>query len=452
MTYDAAVIGGGLAGIVAARRIQECGARPVILEKAAVRGGLGNARISGGLIHLAWRAMDEDPELLYRHIMLETDGEADPDIARVLATCAGRCLQWIQDAGIEMQAKDPSIPYQRHALYPHRPGTGRRIRPEFGSDKLVSVLWDAFLDAGGDARLGWTAHTLEPLEGGGWAVLARNGDHSERVEADQVLVADGGFQANSEMLSRYVGPNAGQALLRAMTTSTGDGLSMLMALGAKAIGLGRVYGHVVSRDALENDELWPYPSLDKLALDGVLVDLRGDAFLHGATDGVALVTRLARTENPRGYAVVFDESLWQSAGRDNPYNTAAPNPDLVARGARIHSGESLVELAGAMGADATRLAGSVDRHNADGATFPVQTPPYYAVPIVPGITFTMGGVAIDSTTAVLDLAGLPIPGLYAAGSSVGGVHGGPRGGYVGGLAASLILGVIAGETMSTTQE
>ena len=70
--------------------------------------------------------------------------------------------------------------------------------------------------------------------------------------------------------------------------------------------------------------------------------------------------------------------------------------------------------------------------------------PYYAIKIAPGIHHTMGGVHIDTSARVIDVNGLPIPGLFAAGEVTGGVHGGNR---VGGNAVAdiVVFGGIAGD-------
>ncbi|HYB72811.1 MAG TPA: FAD-dependent oxidoreductase [Candidatus Sulfotelmatobacter sp.] len=441
------IVGGGLAGMVAARRLQQLDVRPVILERGEVEGGANNARISGGLLHVAMAAMDEKPESLYNRLLEETDGEIDPDLARVYAENAGRATNWLLAEGVEIKPKSP-VPCQRFALFPHELGTARRFVPTRGPDRAMMTLYRAARANGAEVILGAAAEGLRPGAGGGWILTYRIGGGRRERTARAVLVADGGFQGNPEMLARYVGPNAGQCLPRAMPGSTGAGLRMLMAVGAKALGLGRVYGHMVSADALANDTLWPYPSVDKLCLQGVLVDRRGDRFATRASDGVRLVTELARTEDPRGYRVIFDEALWTTAGKDNPYGTPVPNPDLAERGGTLVEGASVAALGEATGIEADRLERAVAEHNADPARVALARPPFYAMPVVPGITFTMGGVRIGLACEVLDEMDRPIAGLYAAGGTTGGLHGGPRGGYVGGLAAALTFGLLAAEAIA----
>ncbi len=443
------IVGGGLAGMVAARRLQQLGVTPVVLERGETEGGANNARISGGLLHVAMAAMDEKPESLHHRLLEETDGEIDADLARVYADNAGRATDWLLGEGVEVKPKSQA-PCQRFALYPHELAVARRIVPTRGPDRAMTALYQAARAGGAQVILGASAEALRPAGGGRWIVAYRSAGRWGERTARTVLVADGGFQGNPEMLARYVGPNAPQCLLRAMPSATGAGLRMLMAVGAKAVGLGRIYGHMVSADALSNDMLWPYPSVDKLCLQGILVGRQGERFVTRASEGVRLVTELARTEDPRGYRAVFDEELWRTAGVDSPYGTPVPNPGLVERGGTLVSAGSIRKLARAIGMEAGPLERAVADHNADPSRVAVGTPPFYAMPVIPGITFTMGGVKIGPACEVLDEMDRPIPGLFAAGSTTGGLHGGPRGGYVGGLAVALTFGLLAAETIART--
>jgi fumarate reductase flavoprotein subunit len=69
--------------------------------------------------------------------------------------------------------------------------------------------------------------------------------------------------------------------------------------------------------------------------------------------------------------------------------------------------------------------------------------------VVSGITFTMGGIAIDGKSQALDQSDQPIAGLYAAGDAIGGLMGGYRGGYTGGLMQAIVTGILAGENASS---
>jgi succinate dehydrogenase/fumarate reductase flavoprotein subunit len=430
-----------MAGMVAARRMQQLDLKPLVIEKGGTPGGLGNAAISGGLIHMAWEPPDAPVERKRHRLDEETDGEIDPGVAEALAVASSDLIPWLLDEGVEMRQKTEAA-YTRWTLHPFRYGTGRRLDWELGPGRALARLY-ANLDRDGGEVLGSSAATSLDRDGSLWRVGYRSATRAGEVMARTVVVADGGFQANAEMLARYVGPNAGLCLLRGATTGTGDGLRLVLALGAAATGLGRVYGHMVSRAALGSDELWPFPHLDDLCLQGALVDRHGDLWPGPDGSVVALVTRLARTDDPRGFTAVFDRELWQTAGRHNPFHMATANPDLPERGGPLLEAGTVEELADRMGVPRARLSHAVHEHGARPGARPLEDGPFYAAPALPGITFTMGGAAIDAGAAVRHRDGGRLPGLFAAGSTVGGVHGGPNGGYVGGLAVAATLGCIA---------
>lgn len=447
---DRVVVGGGLAGMVAANRLAEQGGRVLVLERGADDGGMGNARISGGLFHVGWNPIGADPSELERSLIDRTSGLIDRELLGAYAGNAGRAMDWLTSQGVEIGAKSPA-PYAQHTFAPvEHDNVGWRFMPERGSNQAMRRLYAAARERGVDIVLGAEVRAIERGDGR-WDVVYRADGREQRVGASGVLVADGGFAANREMLSRYVGPNAADCLRRCTPASTGRGLKMLMELGAAVTGLGRVYGHVVSASAVDIEELWPHPTLDKLCLTGLLVDRDGRRFPSAAVDGVQLVNHLARTEDPRGFAVIADADMWSESGADSPYGAPTPNPTIADRGGEVHEARSVRELAGLLDRPEARLRQALEEHNADPTTRSIGEP-LVALPILPGITITMGGVVTDARARVLDEAGNHIPGLWAAGGAAGGLHGGPRGGYVGGLAVALTFGLLAGESMAAPDE
>ena len=71
---------------------------------------------------------------------------------------------------------------------------------------------------------------------------------------------------------------------------------------------------------------------------------------------------------------------------------------------------------------------------------PIDRPPFYVIEALPAISFTFGGLLVDSDARVLDADGRPISGLYAAGADTGGLY---VRAYAGGLAAALTFGLRA---------
>jgi fumarate reductase flavoprotein subunit len=212
--------------------------------------------------------------------------------------------------------------------------------------------------------------------------------------------------------------------------------------------------------------------MDTLVGGAILVDRAGGRFLDEGLGGIALSNALARTSDPLAATAVFDQAIWEGAGRTE---LVPPNPKLVSAGGTLLSAPDLATLAAIIEAPAANLAETVATYNravlADaGSTLapprtsgrmfgesrgsskrvgplPVLQPPFHAVRIAAGISYTMGGIAIDAQARVIGHDGAPISGLFAAGSCTGGIEGGPLGGYVGGFLKAATLGLIAAETL-----
>jgi fumarate reductase flavoprotein subunit len=243
-------------------------------------------------------------------------------------------------------------------------------------------------------------------------------------------------------------------------------------IGAKLVGTDRFYGHLLVQEALSNALLWPYPTIDTLASSGIVIDGQGRRFLDEGAGGVAMANAIAKLEDPLSVSTIFDSKLWDTAGR---LEFTPPNPHLVACGGSLAVADSISGLAAALGLNAEILGSTVTEYNravasCDSAAIspprtpgrmfgvlrtsaartelrPVVEPPFYAIRLAAGLTYTMGGIAIDGRSRVLDGEDRPISGLYAAGACTGGVEGGPMAGYIGGLCKALSLGFIAARTI-----
>jgi len=264
------------------------------------------------------------------------------------------------------------------------------------------------------------------------------------------VLCDGGFQASRELLTRYVGPQASDLVLRAAVTGTGDALRMALAVVAAAAGLGRCYGHILSRDAMRKD-LWPYPVLDALCQQGVIVDRWGRPLVAGFADGIRLANILARTEDPRGWPVVVTESEWKrhGAGRSAPGEGASAYADLERLGGRVCRADGARRLAAELSLPPDSLAEAIERCPGPSAAADALV----GLPIVPGSTFTTGGIAVRADGAVVTDDGSVLSGLFAR----GGIQGGrDRRGVCLRLAAEgcavAVVDLDAGMAASTAQE
>ena len=273
------------------------------------------------------------------------------------------------------------------------------------------------------------------------------------------VIADGGFPGDSELFRRHIGPAPERVLQRHAGSARGDGLRMAEAAGAALTRLDRFYGHLMSRDAMNNTGLWPYPQIDAVATAAIAVDGGGRRLLDEGQGGISITNDLARQSDPLCATVICDAAIWESAGRTAQI---PPNPQLEKAGGTLHRAGTIDALARTAGLDPVALGGTVAAYNeavrsGNGATLapprsaksgtprPIETAPFFAIPICPGITNTMGGIAIDGHGRVRRRDGSMIGGLYAAGGCTGGLEGGGALGYVGGLIKACVFGLRAAE-------
>ena len=199
------------------------------------------------------------------------------------------------------------------------------------------------------------------------------------------------------------------------------------------------------------------PGVDRLVKACLEADVSPGAVINdGMIPGMDVVGELFRTNQYYVPEVLISARAMKTG-------MAILRPLLTESGGTLHAAGSIGELALRAGLDTGALEVAVADFNAavkegragtlapartvDRYTpVPIETPPFHAIPLAAGITVTMGGIAVDGAARVLRPDDSPIPGLYAAGSTVGGVEGGPDAAYIGGLIKAFLLGLVAAET------
>ncbi len=460
---DVAVVGGGLAGLVAAVRCAQAGRRVVVLERCSEARHTCSSRLASGVFHVAMTSPAIAPEQLEAR-MRARNPHADPDLVHALAFNALRAARWLRDIGGAHFIRAGAEPLYDYVLSP--PAVARSGRPwqGRGADVLLRRLESRLASDGGRLRRGHRARSLVMEAGRCTGVDCDAPQAPIRVRSAAVVLADGGFQTDPQLLRRYVTPCPEALVQRNGRTGWGDGWRMASDAGADLRESPAFYGHVQSRSALCNDELWPYPWLDELARSSLLVDDRGHRFADEGRGGVHLANCIARLPPGRSAFVIADSAAWNGPGAARP---TGPNPKLVRGGGAIHCAASLREVAALAAIDPDGLERSVARYNeavhqgrcdtlqparrtTEFAAWPVAQAPFYALPAAAGITYTFGGVAVDAHSRALDRAGRPLPGLYAAGSTAGGLEGGEGAAYFGGLCKATVSALCAAEHILET--
>lgn len=447
---DVVVVGGGLAGWVAAVRAQQSGARVTLLEKSRRWPGWGNSMISGGALHAVLRSPYLPPSELVEAASGITDGWADPTVLEAWSRNAAPAISWLAENGADI-ITDGSAPHRAAVFSPVRKTEPGLRYIETGVPLFLSTIAEQFVSDGGTFLQPVRALELDRADLSRWRVTVDSAGRSTTVDSCAVVLADGGFQANRRLVKQQLGVD--RYRLRGAGTATGDALKMGTAVGASLVRSTGFYGHLLAQDATHNPRLWPYPILDQLAAVGIVVDDSGTRFADETVSGVSITNEVGRSPSAQTW-VIFDQGAWQSEGREGG---TAPNPYLLEHSDSVVRADSIESLARAIDVDEAALLSTVAQvrdtpHSARpirSAPVSLSEPPYYAVAVIVGMTFAFAGLRADGSGRVVDGGGEPIPGLYAAGGTMGGLHGGPQDGYTGGLLEAAVFGFIAGHSAGT---
>jgi len=456
--FDLLAIGGGFAGLCTAVRGAELGMRTAVLEAGADESYRCSSRWAGGIFHVSYHDVKLSPDELVAAINRQTSGETDQELAAAIAADAGPTVDWLASLGAVFTQASPAG-WHRFTLAPPRLPVAGQDWQGRGPDRLLGELRRRLDERQGRLFLGTRAASLRLRRGQVVGINAHKDGKVLEMCADAVAIADGGFPGNAELFSKYIGPRPDRVLMRHAGTAIGDGLRMAIDAGAAYVGLDRFYGHLLSRDAMENEGLWPYPQIDAVATAAIVVDQRCCRILDEGLGGISITNDLARLDDPLCATVICDAPIWEGAGKAA---LIPPNPQLLAGGGALHRSDTLEALAEAAGLPPENLAATVAEYNdavrfnrlttllpersaRSGAPQRIETPPFFAIPICAGITNTMGGIAIDGHGRVKRPDGSAITGLYAAGGSTGGLEGGGALGYVGGLIKACVFGLRVAE-------
>ncbi len=455
ISCDVIVVGAGIAGFSAAVRAAEMGATVVLLDKCDGPLGHGNTLMTSGSFRAGGRNPRSEPSELYESVMAE--GVAYADLVKGWSENCGRAVAWLAHCGVSLSEPTPGRIWLE-------PGSAICLAPVYKKDvgtRALTAMKTRLEQLGGRYRNNLNAVKLIDEDEHVCGVVVREGDKVAEIRAASTILSTGGFSANKEMVRRYIGRNADQCKLRGSSYCTGDGLRMALEVGAKAVNLQYFYGHLLSRKALTDDRFWPYPRLDLFVDEGMLVDGKGDRFVDEGRGDVAVANELARCGDVTGATLIFDHDTWEAArgdAQDSHLRTPAPNPWLSDNNGELFSHKTTEGLAELIGINRENLAATLEQYNRalesnissllgvarTGKAKPLRAP-FYGLRVVPGITFTMGGVAVNGRCEVLDSQEMAIPGLYAAGDTIGGLMGGYHGGYTGGLTQAVVTGMLAGE-------
>ena len=480
---DVCVVGAGNAAICAALAARERGAEVTILECAPVAERSGNTRFTAGAMRVAYDGVDDIVKLVpdlseeerritdfgtyttdqfFDDIARLTQYRADPDMVEILVKRSLDTLLWMRSKGVRF------VPmYGRQAFKVDGRFTfwgGLAVEAWGGGPGLVEMLFAAVEKHKIDVQYETSAVSLLHDDDGVNGVRARRKGRTLEVRAPAVVLASGGFEANAEWRTRYLGPGWDLAKVRGSRFNTGDGIRMALAVGASPCGNWSGC-HAVGweRNAPEFGDLAVGDAFQKHSYPlGIMVNARGERFLdEGADFRNYTYAKYGRVilEQPGQFAWQLFDAKASPLLRDE-YRirqvtkvTADSLDDLVRRIGDVDRDrfvQTVREYNAAVMTDVPFNPNVKDGRGTRGLAIPksnwantIDEPPFEAYSVTCGITFTFGGLRITRNSEVLDNDGNVIPGLYAAGELVGGIF---YFNYPGGsgLTAGAVFGRIAG--------
>lgn len=429
--WDVAVAGGGNAALVSALTAADHGARVLLLERAPVEFRGGNSRHTRN-VRCAHDAGDGYVTGAYPRAELRRDldgvgtGPSDEALADLTIAESETVPAWMSAHGARWQ------PALRGTL-----GLARTNRFFLGGGKaLVNSYYRTAARAGVTVRYQASVEDLEWSGAGACAALVVDTPAGRRrVAARAVVAASGGFEANIDWLARYWGEAARNYLIRGPRYNDGTVLDLLLRAGAAQMGEERGF-HAVAIDARSpRYDGGIATRLDSIPF-GIVVNRAGRRFYDEGEDiwpkrYAIWGGNIARQPGQIGYA------LWD----------AKVNGEFLPPMYGAYRAGTVAGLAGLLGLDPAAVTATVDEFNAavdkgpggeftmarkdgrrtEGVEPPksnwaqrLDTPPFYGVPMRPGITFTYLGVAVTDRARVRRADGGTFGNVFAAGEIMSG--------------------------------
>lgn len=448
------VVGGGSAAFEAAVAAKQAGApKVVMLEKAPEPEFGGNARFSHTGFRWVFSGGDEvrqflpniddeffgklnlpaySAEQFHADLQRVTLGRISKELSEVLVSQSNAAMHWLRDLGINWEIDSHVVIDGRYYFEP-----GLVIHPTGGVGGGLGQLmqWREIATKLG-VELRYESRVTALLGNDRKINGVRVSDPKEEyeIQTHSLILCAGGFQASAEMRARYLGPNADLMRVRGSKHDTGEVLMMAVGMGAKTAG------HWQGAHATPIDSTYPEVEIGSKANRygypySITVNTLGQRFFD---EGEA---RHSYTYAKTGWAVlgqpgalayqIYDQTTIPLLG--NRYEFSTPI-----------EADSIDELAGKIGIDPTILNHTVREFNnavrkdvafdpkildgkcTEGITpkksnwaSPIEKPPYWAYSITGGVTFTFGGLQINTQAQVLNTSNNPIRGLFASGDIVG---------------------------------
>ena len=480
---DVVVVGGGNAAFCAALSARERGASVVVLERSSVEEAGGNSRFTAGAMRCVYDGVDDLRRLMpditdeevattdfgtytadqfFDDMGRVTEYRCDPDLVELLVRGSRDTMLWMREKGVRFQPIWGRQAFKVDGRFKF--WGGLTVEAWGGGPGLVDALTGAAQKADIAVCYDTRAMSLLADETGVHGVRVKHAGEVYDIKSRTVVLASGGFEANREWRTRYLGPGWDLAKVRGSRFNTGDGIRMALEIdaapyghwsGCHAVGWDRnapEFGDLAVGDAFQKHS---YPF-------AIMLNANGERFLDEGADfrnytyakygSVILsqpgqfawqifdakVTHLQRDEyRIRQVTKVSAKTLEELVAKLD-----GVNPDCALATIKTYNASVQTDVAFNPNVKDGRGTEELSPPKSNWANL-IDEPPFEAFAVTCGVTFTFGGLRIDTEGRVLDNDLKPISGLYAAGELVGGLF---YFNYPGGtgLMAGAVFGKLAG--------
>ena len=478
------IIGAGNAALCAAISAAEQGCTNIVVLESAPRDlSGGNSRFTAGAIRTVYNGVDDikalvpdltddeiaitdfgqySQEQFYDDMGRVTNYRCDPELTEILVTNSFDTLLWMRDKGIRFQPIWGRQAFKVDGKFKF--WGGLTVESWAGGPGLVDSLTQIANNLGIKVLYEARALSLIELNGEVTGINFRYQNTDNLILSKAIILACGGFEANNAMRAQYLGRNWDLAKVRGSQYNTGDGINMALAIGASS------YGHWSGCHAVGWD--FNAPEFGDLAIGdnfqkhsypfAIMLNTNGERFVDEGADFrnytyAKYGGEILKQPNQIAWQI-FDQKtihLQRDEYRIRQVSkiTAKTLPELFSKceGIDIEQAISTIdEYNKAVTTEVEFNPNIKDGKCTHGLKLPksnwantIDKGPFEAYAITCGITFTFGGLRINTKAEVLNTDLKPIKGLYAAGELVGGLfyHNYPGGT---GLMSGAVFGKLSG--------
>ena len=458
--WDVIIVGGGNAALCAALSAKEFGGKVLVLERAPEEESGGNSRFTAGLMRIAYNGVDDlrplidlseeevarsdfgsyTEEQFFDDMARVTEYRCDPDLTEILVKQSHPTVLWMRKKGVRFTAAWGRQAFNIGGKFKF--WGGLTLEVVGGGPGLVDSLTQIAKKHGIEVWYNARALSLIADDVGVHGVVVRKNHKTLEVKGKAVVLAAGGFQANTEWRTRYLGPGWELAKVRGTRFNTGDAIRMALDIGAAPHGnWSGCHAVAWDRNAPEAGDLAIGDSFQKHSYPwGVYINAEGKRFVdEGADFRNYTYAKYGRVilQQPRQFAwQIFDGKVKQQLRDEYRIKqvtkvTANTLEELVSKlddTDQITALETLRKFNDAVQTKIPfnpnvkdgRCTKGLEVNKSNWANT-LDTAPFEAYAVTCGITFSFGGLKINTSGQVISSDGEPISGLYAAGELVGGI-------------------------------